>query len=78
MWIWNRYLYFNLGHAICIIAEKLNPAYNHRLPLLMKYLLSKKLINPHQIDTAVEFIKEKGDLTLTEEEFEKRVGVIYF
>jgi hypothetical protein len=44
----------------------------------MKYLLSKKLINPHQIDTAVEFIKEKGDLTLTEEEFEKRVGVIYF
>ena len=42
----------------------------------MKYVLSKKLINPHQIDTSIEFIKEKGDLNLTDEEFEKRVGVI--
>jgi hypothetical protein len=57
------------------VAEKIKDTYNHRLPLVLKYVLDKKLLNSSQIDTCVEFIKEKGDLPLTEDEFEKRVGV---
>lgn len=64
-----------MGHLLFLIAEKLNPAYNHRLPLLFKYVLSKKITSPHQLDAAVEFIKEKGELPISDEEFEKRVGV---
>lgn len=64
-----------VGHLLFLIAEKLNPAYNHRLPLLFKYVLSKKITSPHQLDAAVEFIKEKGELPISDEEFEKRVGV---
>ena len=58
-----------------MLAEKLNSAYNHRLPLLLTYVLNKKLVNPHQIDAAVEFIKEKGDLDLLSNEFEEKVGI---
>lgn len=64
-----------VGHLLFLIAEKLNPAYNHRLPLLFKYVLSKKITSPHQLDAAVEYIKEKGELPISDEEFEKRVGV---
>ena len=64
-----------VGHLLFLIAEKLNPAYNHRLPLLFKYALSKKITSPHQLDAAVEYIKEKGELPISDEEFEKRVGV---
>ncbi len=64
-----------VAHALLQIAEKMKDTYNHRLPLVLKYVLDKKLLNPSQIDTCVEFVKEKGDLQLTEEEFEKRVGV---
>ncbi len=58
-----------------MIAEKLNPAYNHRLPLLIKYALTEKLLDPHQLDAAIEFIKEKGEQNIEEEEFEKNVGI---
>ena len=44
----------------------------------MKYITSKKLLNAHQIDAAMEFLRKKGDLDLTEEEFEKNVGVNKF
>jgi glutaminyl-tRNA synthetase len=64
-----------VGHIIFLIAEKLNVAYNHRLALLLKYATSKKLLNPHQLDSAIEFLKEKGDLPLTDEEFESKVGI---
>ncbi len=64
-----------MGHILFLIAEKLNPAYNNRLPLLLKYTLSKKLLNPHQLDSAIEFLKEKGELAIEEEEFEKKVGI---
>jgi len=37
--------------------------------------MSKQLVDAHQIDKAIEFIKEKGDLNLTEQEFETNVGV---
>lgn len=42
---------------------------------MLKYAVSKKLIDAHQIDKAIEFIKEKGDFDLTEQEFESNVGV---
>lgn len=56
----------------------MNTAYNHRVPILLKYATSKTLIESHQIDRAIEFLKEKGDLDLTEEEFEKKIGVLFF
>jgi len=55
--------------------KKINPAYNHRIPLILKYVLDKKLLHPSQIDVAAEFVIKKGDLPLTEEEFEKNVGI---
>ena len=64
-----------VGHIIFLIAEKLNPAYNHRLGLLLKYATSKKLLNPHQLDAAIELLKEKGELPISDEEFEKQVGI---
>ena len=62
-----------VGHALFVIASKLNPAYNHRVPILLKYAIAKKLVDAHQIDRAIEFIKEKGDLDLTEKELETQV-----
>jgi len=64
-----------VGHALFVLASKLNTAYNHRVPLLLKYATAKKLVDAHQIDKAIEFLKEKGDLDLTEQEFETKVGV---
>ncbi len=64
-----------VGHALFMLASKLNPAYNHRVPLLIKYVTAKKLVDSHRIDTAIELVKEKGDLELTEQEFETRLGV---
>lgn len=58
------------------LAEKLNQTYNFRLPLFLKYIKSHKLLDPHQLDSAIEFIKEKGvDTVIDDEEFEKRVGI---
>lgn len=42
---------------------------------MVKYITAKKLLDAHQIDAALEFLKKKGDLNLTEDEFEKSVGV---
>lgn len=64
-----------VGFALFVLASKLNTAYNHRVPLLLKYILSKKLTEAHQIDRAIELIKEKGDLDLGDKEFEEKVGV---
>lgn len=61
--------------AIFYIAEKLIPQLNHRIPLLTKYTLKKKLLIPAQIDVALEFLKNKGESSFTDEEFEKSVGV---
>ena len=30
------------GNLIILVAEKVNPAFNHRIPLLLKYVNSKK------------------------------------
>lgn len=64
-----------VGQALYSVASKINAAYNHRVPILIKYVTEKKLLDAHQIDAALEFLKKKGDLNLTEEEFEKNVGV---
>ena len=57
------------------IAEKLTPSLNFRIPLLLKYILSKKLSNDSQIVKAMEVLKEKGDSELSEEDFEKLIGI---
>jgi hypothetical protein len=64
-----------VGQALYIVASKINAAYNHRVPILIKYITTKKLLDAHQIDVALEFLKKKGDLDLTEDEFEASVGV---
>ncbi len=33
------------------------------------------MLSPHQLDAAIEFIKEKGELPVADEEFEKRAGI---
>jgi glutaminyl-tRNA synthetase len=38
-------------------------------------VLTKKLNNSHQLDAAIEFIKEKGALPISDEEFEKNAGI---
>ena len=56
-----------VGNMLISIAEKLNPAYNHRLPLLLKYVLSKEISTTHQLDFAIDFLKKKGEENVTEE-----------
>ena len=57
------------------IAEKLNPAYNHRLPVLIKYVLSKDISTTHQLDFAIDFLKKKGEENVTEDEFKEKCGI---
>jgi hypothetical protein len=37
-----------LGLLLIQLAEKLNPAYNHRLPLLLKYVIPKDISSAQQ------------------------------
>ena len=64
-----------VGNMLISIAEKLNPAYNHRLPLLLKYVLSKEISTTHQLDFAIDFLKKKGEENVTEEEFKEKCGI---
>ena len=65
-----------VGTALVTIAEKLDEAFFHRIPFITKYIIEKKLINPHQIDSVVEFIKTKGsDIPIDVKEFESTVGI---
>ena len=57
------------------IAEKLPVSLNSRLGILLKYALSGQMHNPHQIEYAMKYLKEQGDKTVTEKDFEQNVGV---
>ena len=64
-----------VGQMLVLVAEKLNPTYNHRLPLLLKYVISKQIATSHQLDVSIDFLKKKGEEVITEEEFETKTGI---
>ena len=66
---------FDKGLIIYLIAEKLPPAFNFRIPLLIKYTLNKKIVNPHQLDMAIKYLKEQGENDFCEKDFEEMTGV---
>ena len=60
------------------IAEKLPVSLNSRLGLLLKYALSEKMHDPHQIEYAMKYLKDVGDKPITDKDFEENVGVNLF
>ena len=64
-----------VGQMLVLVAEKLNPTYNHRLPLLLKYVISKEIPTSHQLDVAVDYLKSMGESPITDEEFKAKVGI---
>ena len=64
-----------LGLLLIQLAEKLNPAYNHRLPLLLKYVIPKDISSSQQLDAAIAYLKKKGEEEINKDEFEKQCGI---
>lgn len=64
-----------VGHTLLFIAEKLPVTLNSRLGLLLKYVLSGKLHDNHQIEYALKVLKDLGDKQITDKEFEEAAGV---
>ena len=64
-----------LGLLLILLAEKLNPAYNHRLPLLLKYVIPKDISSSQQLDAAIAYLRKKGEEEINSEEFEKQCGI---
>ena len=64
-----------LGLLLILLAEKLNPAYNHRLPLLLKYIIPKDISSSQQLDAAIAYLRKKGEEEINTEEFEKQCGI---
>ena len=64
-----------IGNMLIQVAEKLNPAFNHRLPLLIKYVNSKEITTSHQLDACVEYLRKKGEEEINEDDFKKQCGI---
>ena len=64
-----------LGLLLIQLAEKLNPAFNHRLPLLLKYVIPKDISSSQQLDAAIAYLRKKGEEEINTEEFEKVCGI---
>ena len=64
-----------LGLLLIQLAEKLNPAYNHRLPLLLKYVIPKDISSSQQLDAAIAYLRKKGEEEIDKEDFEKQCGI---
>lgn len=64
-----------LGLLLIQLAEKLNPTYNHRLPLLLKYVIPKDISSSQQLDAAIAYLRKKGEEEINKEEFEKQCGI---
>ena len=64
-----------VGNMLISVAEKLNPAYNHRLPLILKYVINKEISTTHQLDFAIDFLKKKGEEKISEEDFKSNCGI---
>ena len=65
----------DLALMLIQVAEKLNPAFNHRLPLLLKYVKSKEISNSQQLDAAIAYLRKKGEEEIDTKEFEKQCGI---
>ena len=65
----------DLGLILIQLAEKLNPAFNHRLPLLLKYVIPKEISSSQQLDAAIAYLRKKGEEEIDEKEFEKVCGI---
>ena len=64
-----------LGLLLIQLAEKLNPAFNHRLPLLLKYVIPKEISSAQQLDAAINYLRKKGEEEIDTAEFEKMAGI---
>ena len=64
-----------LGLLLIQLAEKLNPAFNHRLPLLLKYVIPKEISSSQQLDAAINYLRKKGEEEIDTAEFEKISGI---
>ena len=64
-----------LGLLLIQLAEKLNPAYNHRLPLLLKYVIPKEISSSQQLDAAIAYLRKKGEEEIDTKEFEQVAGI---
>ena len=64
-----------LGLLLIQLAEKLNPAFNHRLPLLLKYVIPKEISTSQQLDAAINYLRKKGEEEIDTAEFEKVSGI---
>ena len=64
-----------LGLLLIQLAEKLNPAFNHRLPLLLKYVIPKDISSSQQLDAAINYLRKKGEEEIDTTEFEKVAGI---
>ena len=64
-----------LGLLLIQLAEKLNPAYNHRLPLLLKYVIPKEISSSQQLDAAIAYLRKKGEEEIDTKEFESVAGI---
>ena len=62
----------DLALMLIQVAEKLNPAFNHRLPLLLKYVIPKEISNSQQLDAAVAYLRKKGEEEIDTKDFEKQ------
>eukprot|EP00340_Litonotus_pictus_P005894 CAMPEP_0170525050 /NCGR_PEP_ID=MMETSP0209-20121228/10508_1 /TAXON_ID=665100 ORGANISM="Litonotus pictus, Strain P1" /NCGR_SAMPLE_ID=MMETSP0209 /ASSEMBLY_ACC=CAM_ASM_000301 /LENGTH=806 /DNA_ID=CAMNT_0010814091 /DNA_START=113 /DNA_END=2533 /DNA_ORIENTATION=+ len=66
----------DIGTALVTLAEKLDEAFFHRLPFIVQYIVDRKLLNPHQIESVVDYIKSKGsDMVIEKDDFESKVGI---
>lgn len=65
-----------ISSLLLSLAEKLDPAYYHRLSFLIGYILEEKITSTQQIDIGIDFIKLKpADVSIEIKEFEEKVGV---
>ena len=64
-----------LGLLLIQLAEKLNPTYNHRLPLLLKYVIPKEISTSQQLDAAIAYLRKKGEEEIDTKEFENITGI---
>ena len=64
-----------LGLLLIQLAEKLNPTYNHRLPLLLKYVIPKEISTSQQLDAAIAYLRKKGEEEIDTKEFENVAGI---
>ena len=64
-----------VGQLLLAVAEKLNPTYNHRLPVLLKYVINKEIENSNHLDICIQYLTSKDRENVDEEDFKKKCGI---